>query len=89
MVEDMPRVTVPNPTAFLARSCLEIGKSVVQPQYYGRQDTRSVPSILLTWGLNEDIDEVCKGRLDMVPPADVRVGYSRWFLTSMAACVCG
>ena len=46
-----------------------------------KRKIRSVLSILLTWGMNEGIDEICKGRLSITPSVNVGVGYSRWFLS--------
>ena len=68
-----------NLAAFLMRSRPEIGQSPALLPDPEKRKIRSVLSILLTWGLNEGIDEICKGRLNIVPSIDVGVGYSRWF----------
>lgn len=63
---------------FLVRSRPAIGQPAAQLPESEKQQVRSVLSILLTWGLNEGIDEICKGRLHIPPSPDVGVGYSRW-----------
>lgn len=54
-----------------------MGQATAQLQEPDAGTIRSVLSILLTWGLNEGIDEICKGRLNIVPSVDVGVGYLR------------
>ena len=67
-------------TAFLARSRPATVQSVVQLPVSGKQNIRSVSSILLTWGLNEDSKEIRKGSLDrLAPPADVGIGIQGGF----------
>ena len=67
-----------NLAAFLERSRPAIGQPAAQLPGSEKQKIRLVLSILLTWGLNEGIDEICKGRLHIAPFANVGVGYSRW-----------
>jgi len=71
-----------NLTAFLVRSRPSIGQPAAQLPESEKRKIRSILSILLTWGLNEGIDEICKGRLNIVPSVDVGVGYSRWLCSS-------
>jgi hypothetical protein len=66
-----------NLAAFLVRSRPAIGQSAAQLPESEKRRIRSVLSILLTWSLNEGIDEICKGRLNIAPSVDVGVGYSR------------
>ena len=66
-----------NLAAFLAKSRPAIGQSAAQLPEPEKRRICSVLSILLTWGLNEGIDEICKGRLNISPSIDVGVGYSR------------
>jgi len=64
-----------------------MGQSTVQLPESEKLEISTVLSILLTWGLNEGIDEICKGSLTIVPPADVGVGFSRSFLGRLLACI--
>lgn len=66
-----------NLAAFLLRSRPEIGQFDVQLQEPVNGNICSILSILLTWGLNEAIDEICKERLNITPSVNVGVGYSR------------
>lgn len=66
-----------NLATLLLRSRPAIGQPTAQLHESEKGKVRSVLSILLTWGLNEGIDEICKGRLNIVPSVDVGVGYSR------------
>ena len=66
-----------NLAAFLLRSRPAIGQPAAQLQESEKEKICSVLSILLTWGLNEGIDEICKERLTIAPSVDVGVGYSR------------
>ena len=78
-----------NLAAFLVRSRPAIGQPATQLSESERQNIRLILSILLTWGLNEGIDEICKGRLHIAPSADVGVGYLGWGRCSPGTCVRG
>lgn len=66
-----------NLATFFVRSRPAIGQPATHLPNSEKQNICSVLSIMLTWGLNEGIDEICKGRLHIAIPVDVGVGYSR------------